>query len=65
AMNVAAVPTVFGGTDDTKFYSVGGWGGAVFATFPWIAWVIMVGVLSLRERRISGTGVASRVAARP
>ncbi|MES2169428.1 MAG: hypothetical protein V4479_01715 [Actinomycetota bacterium] len=64
AMNVAAVPTVFGGTDDTKFYSVGGWGGAVFATFPWIAWVIMVGVLALRERRISGTGVASRVAAR-
>jgi hypothetical protein len=56
ALNIAAVPTAFGGTDDTKFFSIGGSGGAVFATFPWIAWVVMVGVLSLRERAMARRG---------
>jgi hypothetical protein len=56
ALNIVAVPTAFGGTDDAKFFSIGGSGGAVFATFPWIAWVVMVGVLSLRERVRSRRG---------
>jgi len=50
-LNVAAVPTIYGGTDDRDFYSVGGWGVAAFATFPWLAWVIVVGVVTIRDRR--------------
>jgi hypothetical protein len=57
-LNVAAIPTAFGGTDYTVFYSVGGWGVAVFATFPWLVWVIAVSVAALRERRSSERGSA-------
>jgi hypothetical protein len=50
AANVAAVATVFGGTDDS-FHSVGGWGTAALATFPWLIWVACVGVVVIRGRR--------------
>jgi hypothetical protein len=52
ALNVIAIPTAYGGTENTDFYSVGGWGVAAFATFPWLAWVITVSVTALRERRL-------------
>jgi hypothetical protein len=48
--NIAAVATVFGGTDDS-FHSVGGWGTAALATFPWLVWVVCVGVVVLRGHR--------------
>ena len=50
ALNIVAISTVFGGTDNRDFYSVGGWGGAVFATFPWLVWVFVVSLESLRAR---------------
>jgi hypothetical protein len=51
ALNIAAVPTAFGGTDNTVFFSIGGSGGAVFATFPWIAWVVMVSAIAFYHRQ--------------
>jgi hypothetical protein len=48
--NVVAVATVFGGTDDS-FRAVGGWGTALFATFPWLVWVVCVGVAVIRARQ--------------
>jgi hypothetical protein len=51
ALNIAAIPTTFGGTNDRVFYSVGGWGVAVFATFPWLVWVFTVSVVAIRDRR--------------
>jgi hypothetical protein len=51
-LNLVAIPTAWGGTANTDFYSVGGWGVPAFATFPWLAWVIAVSVTALRERRL-------------
>jgi hypothetical protein len=48
--NIVAVATVFGGTDDS-FHAVGGWGTALLATFPWLVWVVCVGIVVIRERR--------------
>ncbi|MDQ1561390.1 MAG: hypothetical protein QOE85_731 [Actinomycetota bacterium] len=50
-LNVVAVPTMFGGTSDSSFVSAGGVGVAIFATFPWLAWVIAVGIVTIRARR--------------
>ena len=49
--NFAAVPTMFAGTNDPTFFSAGGPGIALFATFPWLVWVGSVGVTVLRDRR--------------
>jgi hypothetical protein len=51
AANLVAVGTAFGGTDDTSFHSAGGWGTALLATFPWLVWVVVVGVVVIRARR--------------
>jgi hypothetical protein len=51
ALNVLAVPTLFGGTSDTSFFAAGGLGVTLFATFPWLAWVIVVGAVTIRGRR--------------
>ena len=48
--NLVAVGTVFGGTDDS-FHAVGGWGTALLATFPWLVWVVCVGIVVIRGRR--------------
>lgn len=48
--NLVAVATVFGGTDDS-FHAVGGWGTALLATFPWLVWVVCVGIVVIRARR--------------
>ena len=55
ALNLIGVTSIFGGTDADKFYSVGSWGVAAFATFPWLAWVVTVGIVSLRERGLQVT----------
>jgi hypothetical protein len=49
--NLVAVGTAFGGTDDTSFHSAGGWGTALLATFPWLVWVVCVGIVVIRARR--------------
>jgi hypothetical protein len=51
ALNFVAISFTFGGTDNRDFYSVGGWGGAGFATFPWLAWVVVIAALCLSRRR--------------
>jgi hypothetical protein len=50
-LNVLAIPTAFGGTNDRSLFSAGGVGVALFATFPWLAWVVAVGVVTIRGRR--------------
>ncbi len=51
ALNIMiAIATVFGGTDDS-WNSIGGWGTALFATFPWLVWVVIVGIVVIRARR--------------
>ena len=50
-LNIAAIPTLFGGTSDTSFIAAGGLGVTIFATFPWLAWVIVVGVVTVRGHR--------------
>jgi len=56
AANVAWLPSIFGGTSDAGFFSAGGVGVAVFATFPWLAWVIAVGFVTIRSRRSAPNG---------
>lgn len=51
ASNIAWVPSIFGGSSDTSFFSAGGVGVAVFATFPWLVWVVAVGVVTIRGTR--------------
>jgi hypothetical protein len=50
AANAAAVPTMFAGTNEPTFFSAGGPGIALFATFPWLVWVGSIGIGALRER---------------
>jgi hypothetical protein len=50
-LNIAAIPTLFGGTSDTSFTAAGGLGVTLFATFPWLAWVIVVGIVTVRGHR--------------
>lgn len=50
-LNLAAVPTMFGGTDETDLFSVGGWANAVLAVFPFLLWVILVGIYTIRGTR--------------
>ncbi|MDM4763360.1 hypothetical protein QT381_10105 [Galbitalea sp. SE-J8] len=60
-LNLAGMLTTFGGTSNEAWYSVGGWGAAAFATFPWLAWVIAVSVAVFLERRAelrAGAGAA-------
>ncbi|QEO09596.1 hypothetical protein [Protaetiibacter larvae] len=49
-LNLLAVPTMFGGTDETSLFSVGGWANAVLAVFPFLLWVVLVGVFTVRGR---------------
>jgi len=48
-MNLLAVPTVFGGTSATSFVSAGGIGVTLLATFPFLLWVIAVGIVTIRN----------------
>lgn len=50
-LNLAAVPTMFGGTDPASFLAAGGAGTALFATFPWLVWVTAIGIVTVRDRR--------------
>lgn len=51
AANLVGMFTVFGGTNSRNPLSVGGWGATVFATFPWLVWVIGVSAAVFLERR--------------
>jgi hypothetical protein len=51
ALNLAAVPTMFGGTSTADFWSAGGTGVTVLATFPFFAWSVAVGIVTIRGIR--------------
>ena len=48
--NLVLVATAFGGTDDTSFRAAGGWGSVALGTFPWLVWIVSVGIVVIRHR---------------
>ena len=48
--NLLAVPTMFGGTSTDDFWSAGGTGVTLLATFPFFAWAVAVGISTIRGR---------------
>jgi hypothetical protein len=48
ALQVFGLGTLFGGTSDRNWFSSGGPGVTATATFPWLAWVITVGIVTIR-----------------
>jgi hypothetical protein len=48
-LNIAVVPAIFGGTDPNSFLSAGGTGVALLATFPFLLWVVSVGVVTIKH----------------
>jgi hypothetical protein len=51
ASNLVWAPVAFGGTEPGSFLAAGGWGNAVLAIFPWLAWVLCVGISAVRGAR--------------
>lgn len=49
--NLAWAPVAFGGTAPGSFFAAGGWGNAIFAIFPWLAWVFVVGLTAVEGAR--------------
>lgn len=45
--NLALAILAFAGTSPSSFFAAGGTGNALLGTFPWLAWVICVGITSL------------------
>jgi len=50
-LNLAAVPTMFGGTSTDDFWSAGGTGVTMIGTFPFFAWSVAVGIATIRGIR--------------
>lgn len=48
--NLLAVPTVYGGTSATSFASAGGFGVTLLATFPFLVWVVAIGIVAIRTK---------------
>ena len=48
ALQIFGLATIFGGTSDRFWFSSGGVGVTATATFPWIAWVITVGIVTIQ-----------------
>ncbi|WP_147305385.1 hypothetical protein [Subtercola boreus] len=51
ASNLVTVPTMFSGTSATDLFSAGGGGVTALATFPFLAWVAIVGIVTIRGQR--------------
>lgn len=49
-LNLAIVPTAFGGTDATNFFSAGGLAVTLLSTFPFLVWVISIGIVTIRDQ---------------
>jgi hypothetical protein len=66
ASNLVWAPVAFGGTEPGSFLAVGGWGNALLAIFPWLVWVLCVGLTAVRGARPgthpSGAPIGKRVA---
>jgi hypothetical protein len=50
AANLAFVPSLFFGSDVTKFYSAIGWGNSAFVGSFLGYWILAVGIAALRRR---------------
>ena len=48
--NLLWAPIGFLGTSPVNFFAAGGFGNALFAVFPWLAWVICVGITTVPSR---------------
>ncbi len=51
-LNLAAIPSIYGGTDAAGFYTAAGWGVAVIATFPRLIWTLIVSILMIRSTEL-------------
>ena len=49
--NLAWAIVGFNGTSPNSFFAVGGFGNALLAIFPWLVWVVCVGVTTVRGVR--------------
>ena len=49
--NLAWAIVGFNGTSPNSFFAVGGYGNAILAIFPWLVWVVCVGVTTVRGAR--------------
>lgn len=49
--NLAWAIVGFNGTSPNSFFAVGGFGNAILAIFPWLVWVVCVGVTTVRGVR--------------
>ena len=47
-LQIFGLATIFGGTSDLYWFSSGGVGVTLTATFPWVAWVITVGIVTIQ-----------------
>jgi hypothetical protein len=47
-LQIFGLATIFGGTSDRFWFSSGGVGVTLTATFPWVAWVITVGIVTIQ-----------------
>jgi hypothetical protein len=47
-LQIFGLATIYGGTSDHYWFSSGGVGVTLTATFPWIAWVITVGIVTIQ-----------------
>ncbi|UFS58850.1 hypothetical protein [Subtercola endophyticus] len=48
ALNLVTVPAMFNGTSSTDLFSAGGPGVTALATFPFLVWVAIVGIVTIR-----------------
>ncbi|PPF76546.1 hypothetical protein C5B96_16575 [Subtercola sp. Z020] len=51
ASNLVTVPAMFNGTSATDPFSAGGGGVTALATFPFLVWVAIVGIVTIRGQR--------------
>ena len=51
ASNLAWAVVGFNGTSPDSFFAVGGFGNALLAIFPWLVWVVCVGLTTVRGVR--------------
>lgn len=61
--NLAWAIVGLGGTSPDSFFAVGGFGNALLAIFPWLVWVVCVGVTTVRGVRAGADRAGTPVTA--
>jgi hypothetical protein len=59
--NLAFVPSIYFGKDPARFYSAVGWGNTAFAASFILYWILVVGIIMLRQPRTEPTQVLEKV----